>query len=616
MKFRWMLAVLAAVAALAGLGYLLRMTQGLDTNLHRDRLTMLRTADNLDVSLNRAFTQTRASSLTDAAADRSKITADLGATLDAMDKGPQSLRGLTPDLDKKLDTFLDTIDSKFELGFDFEARSTLLTQRAINAIDAVPPDIAAVRAALPKDTPDDIRVQLDHLQSQITNYGVSPTPTNEPEIRATMKALDDFAAGKSEALVTSTHDLGVLIDDLLEDKGDLVRMYHEFLNRPTGEQLQAVEQAYLGWYEKQLAVINQYRLYLGAYAAILLLILGWLGLRLRRSFSELDRAHADLLHANEHLEEQVEARTHDLSAALNDLQASQAQLVQSEKMASLGQMVAGVAHEINTPLGYARSNADIVRTSLADIRQLCGAQSKALHLLTSEEAREEDVAHALSAAQALGESINAEELAGDLDGLLADTDHGLSQIAELVGSLKDFSRVDRSRSDLFNVNDGLDAALKICHNQLKGRVEVVRQYGELPQIECSPSQLNQIFLNLITNAGQAIENSGRIYLHTQAEADGVAIRILDNGIGMSEDVRARIFEPFFTTKPVGKGTGLGLSIVFRIIEDHGGSIEVRSAPGKGSAFTIRLPLRQNRKSGTVAESSPPDDVAVAVAVAA
>src|SRR3546814_887094 len=139
----------------------------------------------------------------------------------------------------------------FELGFDFEARSTLLTQRAINAIDAVPPAIGAIRAALPKNTPDNLRVQLDHLQSQITTYGVTPTPTNEPEIRQSIKALDEFAAGKSEALVKSTHDLGVLIDQLLGDKGDLVHMYREFLSRPTGEQLQAVEQAYLGWYEAQ-----------------------------------------------------------------------------------------------------------------------------------------------------------------------------------------------------------------------------------------------------------------------------------------------------------------------------------------------------------------------------
>ena len=139
-------------------------------------------------------------------------------------------------------------------------------------------------------------------------------------------------------------------------------------------------------------------------------------------------------------------------------------------------------------------------------------------------------------------------------------------------------------------------------------VEVVKQYGELPQIECSPSQLNQVFLNLFTNAAQAIEGNGRIYIHTLEEGGGVCVRILDTGCGMSEDVRNRIFEPFFTTKPVGKGTGLGLSIVFRIIEEHGGRIDVRSTPGKGSEFVIHLPLRQKKHTET-AHEAPPEAVA-------
>jgi signal transduction histidine kinase len=407
---------------------------------------------------------------------------------------------------------------------------------------------------------------------------------------------------QSEAYRTALESLSGSCEEIIQDKTEMVDKLKSFLGRPTGTQLQAVEQGYTAWYQGKVAEANQYRGILVGYAAILLLVLAFLGVRLRRSYGDLDKANSKLVDANEHLEEQVEARTKDLSSAIKDLRNSQAQLIQSEKMASLGQMVAGVAHEINTPLGYARSNASIVRTTLADIRDLCTAQDRALQLMTSENASDEEVANALSDAEERRQLVNPVEVMGDLDNLLDDTDHGLVQIADLVSSLKDFSRVDRSRNDHFKVNEGIETALKICQNQLKNRVEVVRQFGDLPEIECSPSKLNQVFLNLFTNAAQAIGDTGKIFVHTSNEANGVSIRIIDNGCGMSEEVRQRIFEPFFTTKPVGKGTGLGLSIVFRIIEEHGGTIDVHSVVGKGSEFTIRLPLKQQHAAE--AESAP------------
>ena len=365
-----------------------------------------------------------------------------------------------------------------------------------------------------------------------------------------------------------------------------------FVNLPTGDELAAVEQAYQGWLQARIDEGNLYRTVLAGYTAFLLLALAYLGFRLRMSYRALDRANAGLREANRTLESQVLARTKDLSSALTHLKESQAQLIQSEKMASLGQMVAGVAHEINTPLGYARSNAEIVRTALADIRALCESQGRALALMTAEGSDETAIAEAMAEAEARRETTPPEELMGDLDNLLADTDHGLVQIADLVSSLKDFSRVDRSRNDLFDLNAGVDSALKICNNQLKGRVEVVRNFAPLPEIECSPSQINQVFLNLITNAAQAIDNDGTITIETAVEKGGVVVRVADTGSGMSAETQKRIFEPFFTTKPVGKGTGLGLSIVFRIIEEHGGRIAVESEPGVGTVFSVHLPLRQ------------------------
>jgi len=605
--------LLLALAAIGGLGYLVMMTQSVDADLHRERLERLRVVANLDVALNRQFTESRVSSIGDSVTDRSSTTGNLDEALNAIDKDQGSLRGLTPEIDKALDTFLDTIESKFELAFDSEARNTLMTQRLINSMDAVPTYGDAAANAASEDRKEEVRNLAMRVKSEIVNFGVTPTPPAAAvgNLRGILDELAAIAPTQSPEFAAALQSLRDRCEEVIADKTELVDKYRAFLDRPTGPQLQALEKAYLAWHEGQVALANQYRVYLGAYAGALLLVLALLGIRLALSFREIDRANAKLSDANETLEEQVEARTKDLSSALGELRASQAQLVQSEKMASLGTMVAGVAHEINTPLGYARSNTEIVRGSLGDMRNLMSAQDRALRLMTSEGASDEEVANAMAEAEAQRANLNPEEMMDDLSNLLVDTDHGLGQISELVLSLKDFSRVDRSRNDHFDINAGIDSALKIANNQLKHRVEVVRQFGQLPQVECSPSQLNQVFLNLFTNAAQAIEGEGKIYVHTAAESGGIAIRILDTGCGMSEEVRARIFEPFFTTKPVGKGTGLGLSIVFRIIEEHGGRIDVRSSPGKGSEFIIHLPLRQKRQTETAPATEPVPELAAA-----
>ncbi|MDP3859468.1 MAG: ATP-binding protein [Stagnimonas sp.] len=587
MNLRLLLPGLAAGMAIGVLAFLLKMTQSVDSGLHQARLDNIRAVNNLDVELNRGFTQTRASSIADSAGDRARITQQLGEALDKLDKGPQRLKGLSSELDAALETFFVTVESKFGLGFDFEARNSILTMRLIAGLDAVPARANELLTTAAGPARDDIDQALSQLKGEIINFGVTPSPINIAAIREILDRLDSYGEGQSESYRAVVADLRGKVDEVITDKTELVDKLKDFLNRPTGPQLQAVEAAYSRWYRVQVAAANQYRLYLAAFAASLMLVLAYLGLRLRRSYSELDQA-------NEHLEEQVQERTKDLRGALSELRESQAQLVQSEKMASLGQMVAGVAHEINTPLGYARSNAEIVRTSLGDIRELCSAQDRALSLMTAANASDEEVAQALAEADQQRQNINAAEMMEDLNNLLQDTDHGLAQIADLVSSLKDFSRVDRSRADLFDVNAGIESALKICHNQLKHRVAVERLFGETPQIECSPSQLNQVFLNLFTNAAQAIDGEGLITVMTGTEAGGVFIRITDTGSGMSDETKQRIFEPFFTTKPVGKGTGLGLSIVFRIIEEHNGRIEVDSTVGVGSSFTIHLPQRQPR----------------------
>jgi signal transduction histidine kinase len=217
--------------------------------------------------------------------------------------------------------------------------------------------------------------------------------------------------------------------------------------------------------------------------------------------------------------------------------------------------------------------------------------------------RVDEAARAMQELEALQAEVDPETLAGELRQLLSDSRHGLGQISELVGDLKDFSRLDRSRSEFADLNAGLDSALKICRNMLKDRIRVVRRYGDLPAVECAPSQINQVFLNLISNAAQAIDGEGRITLQTQHERDRVVVRIRDTGCGMDAETRERIFDPLYTTKPVGEGTGLGLAICYRIVSEHGGRIIVASRPGKGTEFAVVLPVRQSDTDDRIAEEA-------------
>ena len=294
----------------------------------------------------------------------------------------------------------------------------------------------------------------------------------------------------------------------------------------------------------------------------------------------------DLLKA---MEQRVAQRNAVLRKTLVDLKESQTQLVQAEKMASLGQMVAGVAHELNTPLGYVKNNVQLLRELQAPLLELAEAQTRLIDCLNDPACDEERLALALDEAARNRELAAPELLADDFEQLFADTLYGLEQIGELVVGLKDFARLDRAMSEDIDLNDCIRSSLVIARNNLKDKAEVVCQLGELPRIPCAPSQINQVLLNLLTNAAQAMDGCGRILIKSWADDAAAYVSVQDTGKGMPPEVLKKIFDPFFTTKPVGQGTGLGLSISFKIIQDHGGSIRAASQPGRGTRFLIRLP---------------------------
>lgn len=296
----------------------------------------------------------------------------------------------------------------------------------------------------------------------------------------------------------------------------------------------------------------------------------------------------DLLRAMEARVAQSSAR---LSDAYRELQASQAQLVQSEKMASLGQMVAGVAHEINTPLGYVRNNIEMIDGAFQRISSVLAEHEQLIELMSAEVPDEHGIHAQLLKANEASADLRDAHIIEDSAALFKDTLFGADQIKELVINLRNFSRLDQARVADINLNDCLDQTLVIANNVLKNKLEVIRRFGEIPPVRCSPSQINQVLLNLITNAAHAIEHDeGKLLLKTEADDKWVHISIQDNGKGIPQENLQKIFDPFFTTKPIGQGTGLGLSISFQIVQAHGGTLRVASKVGKGSRFTISLPL--------------------------
>lgn len=286
------------------------------------------------------------------------------------------------------------------------------------------------------------------------------------------------------------------------------------------------------------------------------------------------------------LEIKVGQHSQELEAAYRRLKASQHRLVQSEKLATLGQLVAGLAHEINTPLGYVQNNLAMTRELLPAAAEFVGAADGLCAAVGDGEA--ESCLVRLEAARAAFDPA----LFGELAGLLDDALHGVAQIADLVASLKDFSRVDAVHTDAVDLHGLIDAALRIAGHVLKKHnVRVQCCYGDVPPLRCAPAQINQVLLNLISNAAQAIDHdNGLIVIRTQMLGGHALVAVQDNGRGIPPDVLPRIFEPFFTTKPVGQGTGLGLSICQQIVQAHGGRLAATAAVPSGTRFVMALPL--------------------------
>jgi signal transduction histidine kinase/FixJ family two-component response regulator len=315
-----------------------------------------------------------------------------------------------------------------------------------------------------------------------------------------------------------------------------------------------------------------------------------------RDVTDQHRKADEIRSLNERLQNavsQIREKNVKLVDTLKELKGTQSQMVQTEKMASIGQLAAGVAHEINNPVGFVSSNLKTltdyhhnIGQILSEYRQFvdivsgikdCGPEMAAVETLT---ARIQEKESALDIAYILE----------DIPGLILESREGLDRIKKIVLDLKDFSHPGEDVLKLVDINRNLDSTLNIVWNELKYKATILKDYGELPQVKCYPQQLNQVFMNLLVNAAQAIENQGEIRIITREIGDRAEIIIGDSGQGIAAENLSRIFDPFFTTKEVGKGTGLGLNVTYNIVKKHHGTIDVKSELGKGTTFTVRIPV--------------------------
>jgi signal transduction histidine kinase len=277
----------------------------------------------------------------------------------------------------------------------------------------------------------------------------------------------------------------------------------------------------------------------------------------------------------------LEAQNADLSRSKAELERLQAQIVHSEKMASVGQLVAGIAHEINNPAGFIYGNMDLLRDYLARLRKLLAVYDR--------QVMPPEVAQMVDSVKV---EINYERLMGDLSSMVSDCVEGAERIRDIVQNLRLFSRLDEAEIKQIDLHEGIDSTVRLLSRYYSsGRVTLRRNYGDLPLISCYAGQLNQVWMNLLVNAAQAVGDEGEVSISTRLEDARVVISISDTGCGIPADQIRRIFDPFFTTKPVGEGTGLGLSTSYGIIERHRGTIAVDSKIGAGTTFTITIPIQ-------------------------